>query len=215
MFHLIRKDLQRQGYLLLVGVIAFLLTLLIPAASPKELQYLPLTMIVVTVILLGVIFSETTEEKNQGYELLSTLPLARITIVGTKFLLIFLESLLFSLIAFLILTLKNIVIADGIQPLSLASFSFIISILLGSLFYSGAYLIGMKTFTKVMLVLIVAMQGYIFILSVETFAGGIGLQKILSILNRILLVNPVFLIVVTLFAWCVLLLGTAQFRKQI
>jgi hypothetical protein len=215
MKHIMLKDLAQQKYILVGGIIVLLGTSFIPKTVRADiLLMLPLSLLLV-VIVLGVLMTEAEEEKNYGYTFLSTLPISRLGVIGAKFLSLLLECALFSTITGFILMVKDIDQAIPVNLLSLAAISFGISLTIGGVMLSGIYIFGLKHFTKGMLVLMLLVQVYVFILSVESFAGKDTARQVLMQVDRLLNSSLYVLIGIPLLIWSVLLGLTAQFRKKI
>ena len=215
MKEIIRKDLLQQRVILLVGAIVLVISAFLPATLRVEFILLPHLIINLVIVVMGVAVVESSEEKNRGYDFLSVLPISKLEVLGSKFGWIYIESLIFSLCSWLVLSIKGIDSTIGLNLLTLISLSFSTTIILGSIFLSGVYILGLKRFTRVMMVLAIAIQFYIFVLGLQSFGGGGELHQFQKAISLILNGTPYMILGIGSLIWGTLLLLTAQFRKRI
>lgn len=211
MNHIILKDLHQQRYLLL----GFAVALVIVGILPINISALPHVLILLSSVILTIILNEAVEEKDKGYFLLASLPVSRLGVILAKFAVMLIECFLFSLISFVILTIKGKHPSIFIDVPTAISVSFFLSMAVGAIMQSGVYILGLKNFTRGMLVLVLGGQVYIFILSVESFTGGTGLVALDNIWQRLLDIPGLFHYLLAFVIWSGVLLFTSQFRKRI
>jgi ABC-type transport system involved in multi-copper enzyme maturation permease subunit len=215
MKHIILKDLFLQRSLLIGGGIGMLVAALLPGSLGLGILLMPHSVIVLIVMVLGATMTESAEEKNYGYVFLSTLPISRLNIVAAKFLVVLLECTTFSLASWVILSMKSLAESLPVGVETLIGLSFSTCIVIGSFVNFGAYTLGMKNFTRVMVVGSIGVQLYIFSLGLQSWAGGNSLTNLLQLLQWVLVQSPLWVISAGLAVWSLLSIVTAQFRKRI
>lgn len=215
MKQILLKNIYLQRYLLLAGGTGVLATLFLPATVQPVFLLLPHILLLFIVVVLGVIMAESNEEKNNGYLFLSTLPISRFGIASGSFLLIFLECAGFSLVSWLILSMKMGMVFEPAAIQIIIALSFTVSLVIGGVTQLGVYALGLKNFTRAMLVVTIGIQMVIFLSSVDRFAGGNRMQNSLAVVEKVLSLSPILIGGLGLLIWAVLFFLTSQFRKQI
>lgn len=212
---IILKDIYVQRYLLISGIVLSLGTVLIPRTVGLEFVVMPQLILLLLVVVLSVLVSESAEEKDYGYTFLSTLPISHLDTIAAKFFLLLAECILFSLISFTVMTVKDIAQVVLISPITLSAISFAVNLLIGGVMLWGIYTFGLTNFTRGMLILMVLAQVVVFGISLRSFAERDASQQLMIFLGKILNNSPALIVGIALLLWAGLLILTAQFRKRI
>ncbi|NSW52833.1 MAG: ABC-2 transporter permease [Anaerolineae bacterium] len=216
MVAILTKDLFQLRWLLLGALmVLLLLAVFLPVDAPVVLTISQYPVVLLVSSVLTVILPESREEKSQGYAFLASLPISRVGIVAVKFFLLLMVCGVLGGFSWLTSTIKY---ADfpihGLLSL-LVSLSIGGALVVGALFYTGTYCLGLARFTRVALVAMMLVQVAALYIGLQQFRGWSEESPMAAILENLLAIHPGWYLGAALAAWLTLLGFTTIFRKRI